>query len=218
MATAAGRASFSSPSARGAGWRGCRGPSAGRSRNDRPVRCVLDTDAHQLASPRTSPVRDASGGRVRGLCVADNAGPGGGGDRGAVRGDRGGRPAAAPSRRGQPAADGALSGRRYDAGATDGVHRHRRPRPPAAGLGRPCLDKDADLHPPPADRGPGSATDRRAMYVGVDAYAEAGGVVARDLFDEDHGGYFADPALLDRLVLAKLEGEAQACVRKAGRG
>jgi ParB family chromosome partitioning protein len=45
-----------------------------------------------------------------------------------------------------------------------------------------------------------SASDRRACFVGVDAYVAAGGTLERDLFDEQHEGYLADPALLDRLV------------------
>jgi ParB family chromosome partitioning protein len=46
--------------------------------------------------------------------------------------------------------------------------------------------------------------DKRAAFVGVDAYEAAGGAVARDLFDADGGGYFVDPALLDRLAADKL--------------
>jgi ParB family chromosome partitioning protein len=49
------------------------------------------------------------------------------------------------------------------------------------------------------------AGDRRAVFVGADAYTEAGGVILRDLFSEDGGGYFEDAALLDRLALEKLE-------------
>ncbi len=52
------------------------------------------------------------------------------------------------------------------------------------------------------------AQDRRAKFVGADAYEAAGGVILRDLFDETDGGYFTDTALLDRLVLAKLEAAA----------
>lgn len=52
------------------------------------------------------------------------------------------------------------------------------------------------------------ATDRRAIFVGAEAYAEAGGTIIRDLFTEDRGGYFEDAALLDRLVIDKLEGIA----------
>jgi ParB family chromosome partitioning protein len=49
------------------------------------------------------------------------------------------------------------------------------------------------------------ASDRRAVFIGVEAYAEAGGTVLRDLFTEDGGGWFEDVALLDRLTLEKLE-------------
>lgn len=52
------------------------------------------------------------------------------------------------------------------------------------------------------------ANDRRAVFVGPEAYTEAGGTIARDLFTEDRGGYYDDSALLDRLVLEKLEGIA----------
>ncbi|WP_180896952.1 ParB/RepB/Spo0J family partition protein [Caulobacter flavus] len=48
------------------------------------------------------------------------------------------------------------------------------------------------------------ATDRRVMFVGIEAYVAAGGHVIRDLFTEDHGGYLSDPALVDRLVVEKL--------------
>ncbi|MCM2438511.1 ParB N-terminal domain-containing protein [Agrobacterium vitis] len=50
-----------------------------------------------------------------------------------------------------------------------------------------------------------AATDRRAVFVGAQAYAEAGGNIIRDLFTEDRGGFFEDPALLDRLAIEKLE-------------
>ncbi|MFH3479124.1 ParB/RepB/Spo0J family partition protein [Xanthobacter variabilis] len=53
-----------------------------------------------------------------------------------------------------------------------------------------------------------AATDRRAIFVGADAYAEAGGTIIRDLFTEDRGGYFEDATLLGQLVIAKLEGIA----------
>ncbi|WP_439500442.1 ParB/RepB/Spo0J family partition protein [Aminobacter ciceronei] len=49
------------------------------------------------------------------------------------------------------------------------------------------------------------ATDRRAVFVGSQAYTDAGGNIIRDLFTEDRGGFFEDPALLDRLALEKLE-------------
>jgi ParB family chromosome partitioning protein len=55
-----------------------------------------------------------------------------------------------------------------------------------------------------------AATDRRAVFVGAEAYTEAGGTILRDLFTEDRGGYFEDVALLDLLVTAKLGREAVA--------
>ncbi|EGP55808.1 ParB domain-containing protein nuclease [Agrobacterium tumefaciens F2] len=50
-----------------------------------------------------------------------------------------------------------------------------------------------------------AATDRRAVFVGAEAYTEAGGMILRDLFTEDRGGFYEDAALLDRLVIEKLE-------------
>jgi ParB family chromosome partitioning protein len=54
------------------------------------------------------------------------------------------------------------------------------------------------------------ATDKRAEFVGGDAYEAAGGVVVRDLFEDDEGGWLQDPALLDRLALEKLQAGAEA--------
>lgn len=54
-----------------------------------------------------------------------------------------------------------------------------------------------------------SATDRRAVFVGAEAYGEAGGTILRDLFTEDGGGWFEDAGLLDRLAAEKLAGIAQ---------
>jgi ParB family chromosome partitioning protein len=70
-------------------------------------------------------------------------------------------------------------------------------------------DKGADGIRRALTEGQVATTDRRSVFVGHDAYTEAGGVITRDLFDEENGGYFADPALLDRLVLTKLEYEAE---------
>lgn len=53
-----------------------------------------------------------------------------------------------------------------------------------------------------------AATDRRARFVGLEAYVEAGGTILRDLFTEDRGGYLEDVSLLDLLVTAKLGREA----------
>lgn len=49
------------------------------------------------------------------------------------------------------------------------------------------------------------AHDPRAVFVGADAYSEAGGVIIRDLFTEDQGGFFEDAGLLDMLVVEKLK-------------
>ena len=54
------------------------------------------------------------------------------------------------------------------------------------------------------------ASDRRARFVGVEAYEAAGGVIMRDLFQHDEGGWLQDPALLDRLAVEKLQTEAEA--------
>jgi ParB family chromosome partitioning protein len=48
------------------------------------------------------------------------------------------------------------------------------------------------------------ADDRRAIFIGLDVYVEAGGPVLRDLFTEDRGGWLEDVVLLDRLVAEKL--------------
>jgi len=53
------------------------------------------------------------------------------------------------------------------------------------------------------------ASDKRARFVGLAAYEAAGGSVMRDLFEHDDGGWLQDPALLDRLVAAKLQAEAR---------
>ncbi len=53
-----------------------------------------------------------------------------------------------------------------------------------------------------------AATDRRAIFIGPEAYTEADGTIIRDLFTEDRGGFYEDAALLDQLVIEKLEGIA----------
>lgn len=50
-----------------------------------------------------------------------------------------------------------------------------------------------------------AATERRAIFIGAQAYTEAGGNIIRDLFTEDRGGFYEDAALLDRLASDKLE-------------
>jgi ParB family chromosome partitioning protein len=53
------------------------------------------------------------------------------------------------------------------------------------------------------------ASDRRAQLIGLDAYEQAGGVVMRDLFEHDDGGWLQDVPLLDRLVAERLKAEAE---------
>jgi ParB family chromosome partitioning protein len=54
-------------------------------------------------------------------------------------------------------------------------------------------------------------------FVGIEAYEAAGGVVRRDLFDDEQGRFLSDPDLLTRLAGEKLEGIA-ASVREEGWG
>lgn len=61
-----------------------------------------------------------------------------------------------------------------------------------------------------------AASDRRAVFVGADAYAEAGGKTLRDLFTEDGGGWLEDAALLDRLAIEKLEAIATGVREREG--
>jgi ParB family chromosome partitioning protein len=53
------------------------------------------------------------------------------------------------------------------------------------------------------------ANDKRALFVGIDAYVEAGGTVLRDLFHDDDGGWLQDPGLLDMMVAERLRDEAE---------
>ncbi|WP_089290817.1 MULTISPECIES: hypothetical protein [unclassified Azospirillum] len=54
------------------------------------------------------------------------------------------------------------------------------------------------------------AYDKRARFVGLDAYIAAGGPVMRDLFTPDEGGWLGDVPLLERLVSEKLAKAADA--------
>jgi ParB family chromosome partitioning protein len=53
------------------------------------------------------------------------------------------------------------------------------------------------------------ASDKRVLFVGIDAYENAGGVVMRDLFQQDDGGWLESIGLLDTLVTEKLKAEAE---------
>ncbi len=52
-------------------------------------------------------------------------------------------------------------------------------------------------------------------FVGIEAYEAAGGVVRRDLFDDEQSRFLSDPALLERLATEKL-GALAATMREAG--
>lgn len=54
------------------------------------------------------------------------------------------------------------------------------------------------------------ASDKRAQFVGLEDYIEAGGEILRDLFQQDDGGWLQDAALLDVMVREKLAEEAEA--------
>lgn len=49
------------------------------------------------------------------------------------------------------------------------------------------------------------ASDKRAVFVGLESYEAAGGEVLRDLFQSDDGGWLQDIPLLERLVIEKLQ-------------
>jgi ParB family transcriptional regulator, chromosome partitioning protein len=59
--------------------------------------------------------------------------------------------------------------------------------------------------------------DRRALFVGAKAYEQAGGVIVRDLFDSEGGGFFADAELLNRLARERLQGEADKLAKEGWR-
>ncbi|MFC3321364.1 ParB/RepB/Spo0J family partition protein [Mesorhizobium cantuariense] len=61
-----------------------------------------------------------------------------------------------------------------------------------------------------------AAGDRRAVFVGAEAYIEAGGMIIRDLFTDDRGGFYDDAALLDRMVIEKLQGIAETISQAEG--
>jgi ParB family transcriptional regulator, chromosome partitioning protein len=61
-----------------------------------------------------------------------------------------------------------------------------------------------------------SASDRRARFVGEDAYAEAGGRIERDLFADADEARWLDVALLERLAWEKMESLAAATAAEQG--
>jgi ParB family chromosome partitioning protein len=63
-----------------------------------------------------------------------------------------------------------------------------------------------------------SATDRRARFVGEEAYLAAGGRIERDLFADDAATRWLDVALLERLAAEKMEAFAAEAAAEAGLG
>jgi len=61
-----------------------------------------------------------------------------------------------------------------------------------------------------------SASDRRARFVGEEAYVAAGGRIERDLFSDDEGARWLDIALLERLATDKLEAIAKEKAAECG--
>ena len=53
------------------------------------------------------------------------------------------------------------------------------------------------------------AADKRAQFIGVEAYVEAGGTILRDLFQGDDGGWLQDVTLVDRMLADKLKAESE---------
>ena len=52
------------------------------------------------------------------------------------------------------------------------------------------------------------ASDKRAQFIGVEAYVEAGGTVLNDLFQGDDGGWLQDVSLVEMMVAEKLNEQA----------
>ncbi|WP_027168850.1 ParB/Srx family N-terminal domain-containing protein [Mesorhizobium sp. WSM3224] len=61
-----------------------------------------------------------------------------------------------------------------------------------------------------------AAADRRAVFIGAEDYIRAGGMIIRDLFTDDRGGFYDDAALLDQLAIEKLQSVAQAIKEAEG--
>jgi ParB family transcriptional regulator, chromosome partitioning protein len=51
--------------------------------------------------------------------------------------------------------------------------------------------------------------DKRAVFIGTEAYLAAGGYIERDLFAEEDSGFMLDVPLVERLVAEKLAAEAE---------
>ena len=54
------------------------------------------------------------------------------------------------------------------------------------------------------------ASDKRAHFIGIEAYEEAGGTILNDLFQGDDGGWLQDVSLVDMMVAEKLNEQSLA--------
>ncbi len=61
-----------------------------------------------------------------------------------------------------------------------------------------------------------SANDRRARFVGEEAYVASGGRIERDLFSDEDGARWLDIALLERLATEKMEALAEETAASSG--
>jgi ParB family chromosome partitioning protein len=62
------------------------------------------------------------------------------------------------------------------------------------------------------------AADRRALFVGEEAYVAAGGRIERDLFSDEAGARWLDIAVLERLACEKMDEAAAAVAGETGLG
>ena len=62
------------------------------------------------------------------------------------------------------------------------------------------------------------ASDRRALFVGEEAYVAAGGRIERDLFSDEAGARWLDIAILERLACEKMDAAAAEMAAETGLG
>ena len=78
-----------------------------------------------------------------------------------------------------------------------------------------CYDKQGYSIRRMLTEGAVRASDKRALFIGITAYEEAGGTILNDLFQGDDGGWLQDVGLIDMMVAEKLN---EASVTIGGEG
>lgn len=78
----------------------------------------------------------------------------------------------------------------------------------------PSFHRDRESILEALNEGQVPSTDRRAVFVGAKAYEAAGGIITRDLFDPEGGGFFADAELLTRLTRERLQAHADKATKE----